>query len=183
MKNYAYPENVIFMKVGLHSGMSLADIIISKQEEEKMHGVHYWGYSGVFCQPKKVQEFCKEAKLLKQKVKLILIETKSDYEPKIGYIKVYSEDNVNFKEFTNPVQLQGVSFSFVCKNITEVNDFCMENYNTYRWKNDGKPILEHLRFRVNKSFATLSDFPTGASKKGNVLEVELVDPYAIWLRD
>ena len=56
------PKAIIVMKVGPHSGMSLSDIIKSKKEEEKTHGVHYWGYSGVFCQPKPSQEFCQWVK-------------------------------------------------------------------------------------------------------------------------
>ncbi len=54
-------NDIIVMKVGPHSGMSLDEIIESKREEEKGNGVHYWGYSGVFCRPLATQEFCKRS--------------------------------------------------------------------------------------------------------------------------
>ena len=55
------PRNIVIMKVGPHSNMSLDEIINSKQVEESLHGVHYWGYSGVFCQPKPTKEFCEKS--------------------------------------------------------------------------------------------------------------------------
>ncbi|MDD3048557.1 MAG: hypothetical protein PHQ89_01015 [Bacilli bacterium] len=177
-----YPKNIIVMKVGPHSDMNLSDIIISKQNEENLHGVHYWGYSGVFCHPKKVQEFCKNSKKENNKAMLILIETKSNYDSKIGYINSYSDDGKNFQLFSKPVQLQGATFSFVCKNIKEVDQFSLSNYNVVGGKNDGKPLTEHLKFRVNKSFASLSNKMVDENKCQKVLEVELIEPYAIWLK-
>ena len=54
-------EDIIVMKVGPHNDMSLDKIIESKNKEEIGNGVHYWGYSGVFCRPNWVQNFCKES--------------------------------------------------------------------------------------------------------------------------
>lgn len=77
------------MKVGPHSNMSLKEIIKSKQEEELLHQVHYWGYSGVFCQPKPTKEFCKKCVRDKGEVPLlVLLETKSHYKSSIGTIKI-----------------------------------------------------------------------------------------------
>ena len=110
-------DYVIVMKVGPHSHMTLEEIIESKKEEEKIHGVHFWGYSGVFCQPAKVQDFCEKAKKENQKVHLILLETKSNYDSSIGYITQYSKDGIHYENFKGPVQLQGAQFSFVGKNL------------------------------------------------------------------
>lgn len=66
-------ENIIIMKVGPHSNMSLNEIIETKIQEEKMHGVHFWGYSGVFCHPSKVQKYCEEISKNGKIVRLVLI--------------------------------------------------------------------------------------------------------------
>lgn len=177
-------KTVIVMKVGPHSGMSLNDIIESKKVEEKVHGVHYWGYSGSFCRPKITQEFCKWS-LVKYNTlpTLVLLETKSAYESKdIGFIREYSEDNFVYKSFDKPVQLRGAQFSFVACNIRQDTDFILDNYLVFGGKNDGKPLIDHLRFRVNKAFAVQKEKITNQTGV-NVLVADMVSPYAIWLRE
>lgn len=181
------PKAVIVMKVGPHSNMTLEDIIKSKQEEELKHGVHYWGYSGSFCQPQRTQAFCKWAnETYGENPSIILIETKSVYNSNIGYIKQYSTDDKVYVPFQAPVQLQGAQFSFVAKNLRPLESFIPTAYNVYGGKNDGKVLTEHLRFRVNKSFAILN---TSAhvdkedAVQTNVLMATLVEPYAVWLME
>ncbi len=172
------------MKVGPHSNMNLNEIIKSKIEEEKIHNVHYWGYSGVFCRPKAVQKFIKESiEKFNEVPTLVLIETKSSYKTdKIGFIRSYSIDNIEYKRFDNPVQLQGAEFSFICKNLKQLKNFDLNKYNVVYGKNDGKSIISHLKFRVNKSFATLSS-EKREEKLVNVYTAEFVYPYAVWLKD
>lgn len=180
------PKAAIVMKVGPHSNMALEDIIKSKQEEEARHGVHYWGYSGVFCQPQKTQEFCKWAKeTYEENPSIILIETKSSYSSTIGYIKQYSTDNKVFSLFKSPVQLQGAQFSFVAKGLRSFDSFSIAAYNVYGGKNDGKNLSVHMRYRVNKSFAILNETATNTENyiQTNILMATLVEPYAIWLRE
>lgn len=178
------PKNIIIMKVGPHSDMSLDEIIKSKQDEELLHGVHYWGYSGVFCQPKPTKEFCKKCvKDTDITPTLVLLETKSPYNSSIGLIKHYSSDGSDYCEFKNPVQLQGAEFSFVAKNLRFVENFPLDAYDVVGGKNDGKPLLKHLRFRINKSFATLNKKSTPKISIANVLIADLVEPFAIWLKN
>ena len=174
-------EDIIVMKVGPHSDMSLEEIIASKEKEEINNKVHYWGYSGVFCRPKQVQDFCKDSVLNKHTPKLVLIETKNSYNSSIGYINTYSEDNINYKSFKSPVQLQGAQFSFVAKNIREYNNFRLDDFIVVGGKNDGKVLSSHLRFKVNKCFAK---YVGNCNEKGiDVLVADLVEPYAVWLKE
>lgn len=174
-------EDVIIMKVGPHSGMNLQEIIDSKNLEEKSNGVHYWGYSGVFCKPAPTQKFCRESRENKHKPKLILIETKSSYDSEIGFIKEYSEDNIKYKKFKAPVQLQGAEYSFVAKDIRKVKNFRLDDFIVVGGKNDGKPISEHLVFRVNKCFGKYNG--RSNSKEIEVYVADLVEPYAVWLKE
>ena len=174
-------EEIIVMKVGPHSDMSLDEIIESKNKEEIGNGVHYWGYSGVFCRPKQVQEFCKKSIMNNHSPKLVLIETKSSYSSNIGYINEYSEDNKNYKRFKSPVQLQGAQFSFVAKNIRKYNKFRLDDFVVVSGKNDGKVLSSHLRFKVNKCFAKYE--VNSNDKEISVLVADLVEPYAVWLKE
>ena len=180
------PQNIIIMKVGPHSNMSLSEIVKSKQDEELLHGVHYWGYSGVFCQPKPTKEFCKKCvQNVKITPSLVLLETKSTYESSIGVIKNYSSNGSDYCEFKKPVQLQGAEFSFVARNLRVAKNFPLNAYDVVTGKNDGKPLLEHLRFRINKSFATLradKSVRETPAQTATVLIADLVEPFAIWLK-
>lgn len=170
---------IIVMKVGPHGVMNLQEIIQSKKEEEKIHGVHFWGYSGVFCQPRPTQEFCKS----KESVQLVLIETKSPYQSDIGDIFEYSENGIDYKKFKGPVQLSGAQFSFVARNLREFENFCVDDYIVVGGKNDGKLLSDHLRFRVNKSFAKLDSKSQTRKQQQTVLIADLVEPYCIWLKE
>lgn len=79
------------------------------------------------------------------------------------------------------MQLQGATYSFVCRNIRKIDDFCIDNYLTIGGKNNLKPLKEHLKFRVNKSFAKL--YKTDSTNYNVALIVDLVSPYAIWLSE
>lgn len=179
------PKNIIIMKVWPHSNMSLNEIIESKENEEKIHWVHYWWYSGVFCQPKPTKNFCENSiKTTGIAPSLVLLETKSAYQSSIGKVKKYSSNNIDYYEFKQPVQLQGAEFSFVAKNLREVKDFHLEAYEVVGGKNNQKALLEHLKFRVNKSFATLhTNKNTNIWKTVTVLIADLVEPFALWLKD
>lgn len=174
-------DDIIVMKVGPHSNMSLDEIIESKVQEEIGNDAHYWGYSGVFCRPKQVQEFCKKSVLNGNSPKLVLIETKSSYNSDIGYISEYSDDNINYKKFKSPVQLQGAQFSFVAKNIRKYDHFRLNDFVVVGGKNDGKVLREHLKFKVNKCFAKYNC--NSNDKEINVLVADLVEPYAVWLKE
>lgn len=181
------PKAIIVMKVGPHSGMSLKEIISTKQEEEKIHGCHYWGYSGSFCRPKPTKEFCKWAQLVYNEYpNIVLIETKSEYRSDIGFIKYYSTEGSEYHLFKAPVQLQGAQFSFVAKDLHEINTFRLSDYIVVGGKNDGLPLNKHLRFRVNKSFAKLRTEAveqTELTEEINVLVATLVPPFSIWLKE
>lgn len=178
-------ESIIIMKVGPHSGMNLEKIIQSKLIEERIHGVHYWGYSGVFCMPKQTQQFCKWAKkTYGDYPTLILLETKSAYESnEVGLVKSFSVDGINFKKFDKPVQLQGAKFSFVGTNIREIENFDLSKYLVFGGKNHLLPIKKHLKFRVNKCFAVLNEKQSLSSNCVRALAVDLHEPFAIWLKD
>jgi hypothetical protein len=181
------PKNIVIMKVGPHSNMLLDEIIKSKQEEERLHGVHYWGYSGVFCKPKPTQEFCNKCMWgTNIAPSLVLLETKSPYQSSIGLIKKYSSNGSDYFEFKNPVQLQGAEYSFVTKNLRIVESFPLNAYNVISGKNNRKPLLEHLRFRINKSFATLCIDESRLQLPKQIVTVLMADfaePFAIWLKD
>ena len=117
---------------------------------------------------------------------LVLLETKSSYKSDVGVVKLYSENGVDYQTFKNTVQLQGAQFSFVAKNIQKIDSFRLSDYLVVHGKNEGLPLNEHLKFRVNKSFAILRtdlDKQIETTEESKSLMATLVPPYAIWLKE
>lgn len=180
---FALPSFGIVMKVGPHSGMSLAEIVETKHEEEAMHGVHYWGYSGTLCHPKRVVRFVQYV-LSQQPTPpdLLLLETVSPYSSPIGGIKCFSRDSNAYEEFNAPVQLQGAEYAFVCRDLCRLDhDILLDSYQVVGGKNDGERLSKHLRFRVNKAFVRRSYGPASSHLARLAYRAELVEPYVLWL--
>lgn len=56
------------------------------------------------------------------------METKSSYKSNIGFIQQYSTNGSEYQFFNAPVQLQGAQFSFVAKDLHEINTFRLSDY-------------------------------------------------------
>lgn len=183
MKTTDLPQLGIVMKVGPHSGMSLEQIVASKTEEESRLGVHYWGYSGTLCQPPRVIDFMAYAVALGQLVDLLLLETKSDYGSSIGHVSEFSRDGKTYEPFAGPVQLQGAQFAFVARDLTLVDqDLFLDDLVVVGGANDGRPLSQHLRSRVNKAFVRRANHAVDGTRARLALKARLVEPYVVWLR-
>ena len=74
----------------------------------------------------------------------------------------------------------------MAKELHEVNGFRLSDYIVVSGKNDGLPLNEHLRFRVNKSFAKLRTElveQINPTEEIKVLSATLVPPFAVWLKE
>jgi len=180
----ALPMFGIVMKVGPHTGMSLDDIVESKFKEEARLGVHYWGYSGTSCRPRRVLEFVAYV-LLRQRTppSLLLLETQSDYaSEKIGRIGTFSTDQREYRGFGAPVQLQGAQYAFVACGLQRVDqELRLDTYSVMGGRNDGRPLSQHLRYRVNKAFVRHGSEPASLESSRLACLAQLAEPYVIWL--
>jgi hypothetical protein len=180
---FALPAFGIVMKVGPHSGMSLAQIAESKRAEEAIGGVHYWGYSGTSCHPSRVRSFVLDV-LARQAAApvLLLLETRSGYTSPIGRIGRFSTDAGTYGAFDGPVQLQGAQYAFVCRNLRRMDcSFPADSYSVVGGTNDGALLSRHLRYRVSKAFVRRNEVVVSAQQARLAYAAELAEPYVIWL--
>lgn len=179
------PQYAIIMKVGPHSGMSLEEILRSKQQEEQRGGCHYWGYSGTMCHPRRVIEFVSAViSETNRPPDLLLVATPSDYSSCLGPVGEYSTDGKVFHRFSTQVQLQGAQYAFVASNIRHIDqDIDLDDFEVVGGKNDGVRLSQHLRHRVNKACVRRCDNPRPSKKVRLAYLSSLVEPYAVWLRE
>lgn len=181
--NPAMPSFAIVMKVGPHSGMTLAEILETKHEEETVHGVHYWGYSGTACHPSRVIEFIRYVRAFQSMPPvLMLLETSSKYSSRIGKARSYSVHGGESHGLEEPIQLQGAQYAFVCVNLQRRDlEFSLDSYSVVGGKNDGVPLGEHLRSRVSKAFVRRKYVQSTSHVVRLAYTAELVEPYVISL--
>lgn len=182
---FVLPPFAIVMKIGPHSGMSLNEIVESKYKEEAQYGVHYWGYSGTLCHPRRVLDFVSYVLSFKQgPPSLLLIETESNYTTSIGHINCFSKDSKNYEKFDGPIQLQGAQYAFVAQNLHRIDrDFQLDRYSVISGKNDGKPLSLHLRQRVNKAFVKRTPRAKTSHISHLAYMAQLSAPYVFWLKE
>jgi hypothetical protein len=183
LSNSSLPAFGIVMKVGPHSGMSLDQIVDSKRAEEADLGVHYWGYSGTSCHPRRVLEFVRYVLSVQwTPPTLLLLETDSAYRSHIGHARRFSRDGEAYETIASPVQLQGAQYAFVCRDLKDVNRcFPMDGYSVVGGKNDGVRLSAHLRHRVNKALVRKDTTPEGAAHARLAYQAQLVEPFVVWL--
>ncbi len=180
----------IFMKIGPHSGMNLEDIVKSKINEESIHGVSFWGYSGNFCHPNLVHSFTNYSlQKIGKPPKLALIETSSCYFSNIGFVNEYSSNNKDYYKLPHPIQLQNCRYSFVTKSTKKVSFlFDMNKFRVFGGSKHGIHLNEYFKYRINKVCAT-SESPIelqvskGAQDTIKISYIsDLADPYCIWVK-
>ena len=182
------PAFAVVMKVGPHSGMSLAEIAASKAEEERRLGRHFWGYSGSLCHPRRVVDFVAYARAMTETpVQLLLIETSSDYRSSIGKIAAFSTDQQHYTRFADAVQLEGAQFAFVARDLQRIDsDIDLDAFSVVGGRNDGRSLSQHLRHRINKAFVRTVTHAAAAARISArcrlAYSARLVEPFAVWLR-
>lgn len=179
------------MKAGPYCSYSLDEIIKIKQNEEKLVGKFFWGYSGVFCHPEMVNAFVKSAK--SEKVIGLFSETKSVYETKEqGRFSEFSQDKVSWQKLPEKVLLVGNTkrphFAICGKNLKKIGfEFNLSDYQVFLknslFPDSDKRLDEYFQYRVDKACGIYSPEKT----KNNQLLIinycfELTEPYCVYIR-
>ena len=150
-------EYIVIMKVGPFCGYSLEEIIQIKQEEEKDVGHFFFGYSGVFCRPDKVNRFLHQAKRKGvQRIKLLFVTTPSDFESDLPKSSEFSADGFHWNTLPKDVLLVGSKYAFVGKDLKRVDyELDISQYRVMLGYRRGKRFDEYFKFRADKGCAVL----------------------------
>ncbi|KKR06271.1 MAG: hypothetical protein UT34_C0001G0311 [candidate division WS6 bacterium GW2011_GWF2_39_15] len=179
------------MKAGPYCGYTLPEIIEIKQKEEKKTGKFFWGYSGVFCHPKTLQNFVLQSISNSKKVYILLTETKSSFEtPKVEQFTKYSTDTNHWLNLPEEILLVGNKsrphFAITGNKLhavemnLDISQYCLLNgllINKDRYLNN------YFKYRVDKACGYYSPREDYTEKiiKVNYL-AELVSPYSIYIK-
>ncbi len=177
-------KHIIFMKAGPYCGFSLETIIDIKEREEQAVGKFFWGYSGVFCHPKRVVPFVEMALQNGSRPTLLFAITPSKFSSSIGQAK---ELSINGKEWTSlpkQVLLVGNKYAVVGQNLRRVNlELDLSEYEAMLGQELGKPLDEYIKYRVDKACAVHVGDKNRSPKTALIsFASELVEPFCVYVR-
>jgi hypothetical protein len=178
------------MKVGTHAREPLEAIIARKSEEIHQAGFGMWGYGGNTCHPTTmVQPFAEEMHRRGQPIYLCMqaMDSKHDADPLRAH--EYSEDGVTWKTVPAAINVRGSRYALLIKNLRqEEHVLPLHQTRVAVGNNTGRIGSRYIQGRVDKACLEVTDKAELANKdepadKAINLVAELVEPYAVFLRD
>ena len=187
MAEIIIPGNgVIFMKVGIHAGEGIDEILERKRKEIEVAGVSFWGYGGPTCHPiTAVRPFVKQIQANGHSIYLIMQKMESNHfaEPKLA--EQYSDDGVVWKPIPEGVNVKGSRYALTLKSLeTHLEDLDYDSLRVGVGRSEGKPARDYVKGRVDKGCFVVSD--EHAISEDPPLHIDLVatlkEPYAVLLK-
>lgn len=177
----------IFMKVGIHAGESIDDIIKRKQDEFARAGKIFWGYGGNTCHPRTlVQPFVRKFEGAGKSVHLIMHKMESRHWAPPEIAKEYSEDGVEWYPVPDGIDVRGSRYGMVIGGLTEDDfDLNLKNAIVSVGPSRGMVANNYLRGQVDKGCFEVVERAMNVdedSLKHIDITAPLIPPYAVFLR-
>lgn len=175
-------EDILYMKVGVHAGETLADILERKRREISDVGFAMWGYGGNSCYPPRVREFAAEAP---GPIKLVMQEIESNHFAKPDRAQSYSPDGKTWLDVPEGINVLGSRYALCISSLDDVDSILdLSATRVAVGLSRGKAGSDYIRGRVDKACLNVvapSDDRASAIKIS--LVAPLTSPYAVFLRD
>ncbi len=173
------------MKIGTHANEELADIIARKKREIEEAGLAMWGYGGNSCHPTTmVQPFAKTHRELDQTILLCMqpMESRHFAEPVLA--AEFSIDGVNWQPMPSGVNVLGSRYALCIRQLREVDaSLSLEHTRVAIGNSKGRPGSEYVKGHVDKACLEVVASGESATSAHIGLVAEMVDPFAVFLRN
>jgi hypothetical protein len=176
------------MKVGLHAGETLDQILERKKREYDQAGMIFWGYGGSSCHPSRtVQPFAKLKVQEGHGIYIVMQEIESHHPPSNIIANQYSEDGISWKPVPKGIVVRGSRYAVVLDEIKIGNlDIDLSEYNVGAGPSTGRTASEYLRGHIDKACIHKSPKPTGNSEnqiKHIAFYAKIKSPFAVFTRN
>jgi hypothetical protein len=179
------PKRIIVMKIGVHAGENLEDIISRKKTEGTNSGI-YWGYGGTLIHPtRQVIPFVIESLNQGSLPLLFMCKTTSKLQVSKEPIqaKQYSVDGRLWESLPDGVKITGSKYALICKSITNDNfQIKANNYIVATGRRRGEPLDKYMKYHIDKACACYKDSIDESLEMTISCVGELCEPYAVLLR-
>ncbi len=182
---------VLFMKVGTHAQESLADIIARKRQEIDTVGYAMWGYGGNTCHPgTMVQPFARAFAEREEPIHLVMEEMDSKHAADPLCAAEASVDGLKWEAIPEAIEVRGSRYALVIRDLRAV-DFSLPLNQTVVpvGPSSGRLGSRYINGRVDKACLEFLAQPELTNEDAERFQrrinlvAELVDPYAVFLRN
>jgi hypothetical protein len=178
-------DAILFMKVGQHANEELAHIIDRKRREIEEAGFAMWGYGGNTCHPTTmVQPFVKDHISLSQPILLCMQPMTSKHFAEQVRATEYSVDGLSWQRMPESINVLGSRYALCIKDLRETDaSLFLDDTQVALGRSKGKAGSEYIRGHVDKACLEIVGASRSSSPTPIGLVAELVDPYAVLLRN
>jgi hypothetical protein len=175
-------DDILYMKVGVHAGETLADILERKRREISEVGFAMWGYGGNSCYPPRVREFAAQAA---GPIKLVMQEIESNHFAKPDRARLFSADGKSWQEVPEGINVLGSKFALCISSLDDVDAVLdLSETRVAVGLSQGKVGREYIRGRVDKACLNVVGPAIETEQAIKIsLAAPLTSPYAVFLRD
>lgn len=176
-------DSVLYMKVGMHAGESLDDILERKQAEIDRVGYAMWGYGGPTCPPNRVRSYADECASAGRVIRLVMEPVNSRHARDPARASHFSVDNHLWDPIPAGIDVLGSRYALCIMNLREVHETLPLGATAVAiGPSKGKPGAAYIQGQIDK--ACLEVLPT--VDEGRVASIELaadiVAPWSVFLR-
>lgn len=177
-------DPIIYMKVGVHAGEELADIIQRKQAEIDDAGFAMWGYGGNTCHPRTmVHPFASNDASNSGPIRLVMQEVKSNHFENKGRAKQFSLDKETWELVPAGINVLGSQFALCIRNLVEVDEELSLGATRVAVGPSAERVgSEYLKGQADKACLNITEGGDDRPPVPISLVADLVEPYAVFLR-
>ncbi len=174
-------DRVLFMKVGIHAGESLEDILERKRREIDDVGFAMWGYGGSSCHPARVRDYVQRPG---GPVNLVMQEITSNHNAAQVRAREYSVDGETWEEVPADINVLGSKYALFISSLDDVETVLDLSATRVGVGNQqGRVGKEYIRGHVDKACLDVVDATTEDAAGIKIsLAAPLISPYAAFLR-
>lgn len=178
-------DAILFMKVGTHANEPLAEIIARKRREIDQAGYAMWGYGGNTCHPKTmVQPFATAHSQAGRPILLCMHPMESKHFADQVRAEEFSADGITWTSVPDGINVLGSRYALCIKDLEEVDSALVLGQTRVAIGNSkGKTGSTYVKGHVDKACLEI----VGGDNTDLTVEIglvaEIVDPYAVFLRN
>ena len=182
-------EGLLYMKVGTHAQEPLEQIIERKRREIDEAGFALWGYGGSTCHPlNMVQPFGHHYHRRGGAIYLLMEPMLSSHFADPLRADQFSVDGVNWQEIPAPINVLGSRYALFIRSLESDNlGLDLSRTKVALGNSMGKVGNKYIAGRVDKACLEAVDEsvtgPVGEGRKHIGLVAEVIDPYAVFVRN
>lgn len=178
-------DPILFMKIGVHAGEPLEEIIKRKREEIDDAGFAMWGYGGNTCHPlTMVQPFAAAHVSSASPIRLVMQEMQSNHFADYVRADEYSIDGEVWGLVPENINVYGSRFALCIQNLTQVETpLALGETKVALGNSQGRRGSAYVKGRVDKACLEVVADGDDQPPVHIGLIADLVEPYAVLLRN